>query len=94
MIIGEIYKKEELNILNLDAYVINVAHFSSPSSSYFTIEEAEEKIRIVGANISGIVVNHVESCEYKRVVKNYDYFKRHKYMRKGKVRAKSAEKGT
>lgn len=45
MIIGEIYKKEELNILNLDAYVINVAHFSSPSSSYFTIEEAEEIIK-------------------------------------------------
>jgi Mrp family chromosome partitioning ATPase len=44
------------------------------------IEEAEEKIRSVGAHISGIVVNHVESKEYKRVVKNYDYFKRHRYM--------------
>ena len=58
------------------------------------IEEAEEKIRSVGANISGIVVNHVESGEYKRVVKNYDYFKRHKYMRKGKAWAKSGKKGT
>lgn len=58
------------------------------------IEEAEEKLKNVGANISGIVVNHVESDEYKRVVKNYDYFKRHKYLRNGKEWAKSAKKGT
>ena len=40
--------------------------------------EAEEKLKNVGANVSGIVVNHVESDEYKRVVKNYDYFKKEK----------------
>ena len=38
----------------------------------------------VGAHISGIVVNHVESSEYKRVVKNYDYFKKHRYITKVK----------
>ncbi len=52
------------------------------------ISEAEEKITSVGANISGIVVNHVESCEYKRVVKNYDYFKKHKYITKIKKNSK------
>ncbi len=46
------------------------------------VEEAEEKIKGVGAKISGIVVNHVESGEYKRVVKNYDYFKKHRYITK------------
>ena len=48
------------------------------------IAEAEEKMSGVGAHISGIVVNHVESSEYKRVVKNYDYFKKHRYITKVK----------
>lgn len=48
------------------------------------ITEAEEKLKNVGANISGIVVNHVEPGEYKRVVKNYDYFKKHRYITKAK----------
>ena len=57
------------------------------------IAEAEEKISGVGAHISGIVVNHVEAGEYKRVVKNYDYFKRHKYITKDKVSDKETKKG-
>lgn len=56
------------------------------------IEEAKEKLDNVGANISGIVVNHVEAHEYKRVVKNYDYFKKHKYITKKPSKRASGEK--
>jgi len=57
------------------------------------IAEAEEKIKNVGAKISGIVVNHVEASEYKRAVKNYDYFKKHRYITKGATADKSVKKG-
>lgn len=57
------------------------------------IEEAEEKMSNIGATISGIVVNHVEASEYKRAVKNYDYFKKHKYITKRQSDKKDAKKG-
>ncbi|MCR5721527.1 MAG: CpsD/CapB family tyrosine-protein kinase [Lachnospiraceae bacterium] len=58
------------------------------------IAEAEEKIKSVGAKISGIVVNHVEAGEYKRVVRNYDYFKKHKYItKKGNTDKTGVKKG-
>lgn len=57
------------------------------------IAEAEEKLKSVGANVSGVVVNHVESGEYKRVVKNYDYFKKHRYITKDKSVHKEVKKG-
>lgn len=52
------------------------------------IEDATEQLEKVNANILGIIVNRVEKDEYKRVMKDYDYFKnrryRHKRSRKNK----------
>jgi len=46
------------------------------------ISEAKAKLDSVGANIAGVVVNHVEPREFKRAVRNYDYFKKHRYVTK------------
>ena len=45
MILAEIKSKSELNIINSDAIVINIAHFSSPSDSLISINEAKEIIK-------------------------------------------------
>ncbi|MBE5905177.1 MAG: CpsD/CapB family tyrosine-protein kinase [Lachnospiraceae bacterium] len=46
------------------------------------IREAKRELDRVGANVLGIIVNQVEPAEYRRSMKNYDYFKKHKYMKK------------
>ena len=45
MILGEIYKKEELNTFNLDGIIINISHFSSPTFSSLSIDEAKKIIK-------------------------------------------------
>lgn len=45
MILGEIYKKEELNTFNLDGIIINISSFSSPTFSSFSIDDAKEIIK-------------------------------------------------
>jgi len=39
------------------------------------IQAARRELQNVGANLLGIVMNHVGKQEYKRFLKNYDYFK-------------------
>ncbi len=52
------------------------------------IKEAKAKLTTAGANILGIVVNKVDAPEYRRAVKNYDYFEKQQYF----VRPKKARK--
>jgi len=52
------------------------------------IKEAKAKLTTAGANILGIVVNKVDASEYRRAVKNYDYFEKQQYF----VRPKKARK--
>ena len=44
------------------------------------IKDAKRELERVDANILGIVVNQVEEDEYRRAMKNYDYFQKHKYI--------------
>lgn len=46
-----------------------------------SIKEAKKQLDNAGANILGVVVNNVEQQEYRRVMKDYDYFKKEKYYR-------------
>ena len=38
------------------------------------LSQAMEQLRHVGANILGVIMNKVEKAEYKRYMKNYNYF--------------------
>lgn len=44
------------------------------------IRYAKTQLDQMNANILGIIVNKVEEFEYKRVVENYDYFSKKKYL--------------
>lgn len=46
------------------------------------VRAAKRELDNVGANLLGIILNHVSKPEYKRFLKNYDYFKRKKFLRK------------
>ncbi|MBQ8326687.1 MAG: CpsD/CapB family tyrosine-protein kinase [Lachnospiraceae bacterium] len=46
------------------------------------LSQAMEQLRHVGANILGVIMNKVEKAEYKRYMKNYNYFKDKKYVNK------------
>lgn len=51
------------------------------------IAAAQKQLEEDGANIIGIVVNRVDQAEYRRAMKNYDYFKKHKYKVKKNKKA-------
>lgn len=46
------------------------------------IKEARKQLDSAGAKICGIVVNRVDPTEYRRVMKNFDYFGEKKYITK------------
>lgn len=51
------------------------------------VSEAKRKMDQVGADVSGIIVNRIAIKEYRKVMKNYDYFTKTRYItrkRKGK----------
>lgn len=48
-------------------------------ASKSNIQSAVDQLDKVEANILGIIVNRVDRDEYKRVVRDYDYFKNRKY---------------
>lgn len=52
------------------------------------IMEAKNKLINAGGNILGIIVNKVDNNEYRKAVKNFDYFKKQKYY----VRSKKSRK--
>ena len=49
------------------------------------VASAKKQLDEDGANILGIVVNRVEEAEYRRAMKNYDYFKKQKYKIKKSI---------
>lgn len=46
------------------------------------VSDAVEQLEDVHANVLGIIVNRVDKDEYRRVVKDYDYFRKRRYKRK------------
>ena len=55
-----------------------------------TLKNAMYQLERVNANVLGVVVNRVEEDEYRRVMKNYDYFRKRKYSRKKHPKQKKA----
>lgn len=55
------------------------------SSSKKNLTEAKKKFEDAGANVIGVIENMVEIDEYKKYIKDYDYFKKQKYVKKAKV---------
>lgn len=53
------------------------------------IKEAKNKMVNAGGNILGIIVNKVDAKEYRRAVKNFDYFKKQKYYVSSKKNRKA-----
>lgn len=53
------------------------------------IKEAKAKLTTARANILGIVVNKVDASEYRRAVKNYDYFEKQQYFVKPNMKRKA-----
>lgn len=56
------------------------------------VRDAKEQLEKADANIAGIIVNQVESSEYRRSVKNYDYFNKHRYKTKKTKRSFTEKK--
>lgn len=50
------------------------------------VAAAKKQLDEDGANILGIVVNRVEPVEYRRAMKNFDYFKKQKYKVKRDIK--------
>lgn len=63
----------------VDSVVLVTSHMDSHKK---TIIAAKKQLDRIGANIAGIIVNKVGAGEYKRVMKNYDYFKNKRYITK------------
>lgn len=49
------------------------------------LTEAKKKFEAAGANVIGVIENMVEIDEYKKYIKDFDYFKKQKYAKKAKV---------
>lgn len=54
-------------------------------SSKKNLTEAKQKFEVAGANVIGVIENMVEIDEYKKYIKDFDYFKKQKYAKKAKV---------
>ena len=50
------------------------------STSSLQIKNAKKELEKIAANLIGIVFNNVDSREYRRYMKNYDYFNKEKYI--------------
>lgn len=51
-------------------------------STMKSLEDAKNQIDKAGGNIIGVIENRVNIAEYKKYIKDYDYFKQKKYIRK------------
>lgn len=54
-------------------------------SSKKNLMEAKKKFEAAGANVIGVIDNRVTIDEYKKFIKDFDYFKKQKYVKKAKV---------
>lgn len=54
-----------------------------------TLKNAVSQLERVDANVLGVVVNRVDEEEYRRAMKNYDYFRKRKYSRKRHAKKKA-----
>ncbi len=50
-------------------------------STMKSLEEAKKQIEKAGGNIIGVIENRVDMAEYKKFIKDYDYFEQKKYIR-------------
>lgn len=53
-------------------------------STMKSLEEARNQLEKAGGNIIGVIENKVDMAEYKKYIKDYDYFKQKKYIKKAK----------
>ena len=56
------------------------------SSSKKNLTEAKRKFEAAGANVIGVIENMVAVDEYKKYIKDFDYFKKQKYAKQAKVK--------
>lgn len=52
------------------------------SSKRRSLEEAKKQLQQAGGNLIGVIANKVGMDEYKKYIKDFDYFKQKKYARK------------
>ncbi len=55
------------------------------------VEKTKKQFDRINAEVSGIIVNKIESKEYRRVMKDFDYFKKNKYITNKKYMNKAKE---
>lgn len=70
----------DANILvkKVDATVLVAAYSVTNKKS---IREAKDMFNKSGANMIGIILNKVESAEYKHIMRNLDYFNKRRYLK-------------
>lgn len=73
-----------------------VVLITSQSEGYTVkaVRDAKKKLDNADANILGIIVNQVDSSEYRRAIKNYDYFNKHRYKTKKEKKKSSVKNDT
>lgn len=50
------------------------------STNTYQIKNAKNELEKIAANLVGIVFNNVDGAEYRRYMKNYDYFNKEKFI--------------
>lgn len=85
-----IHTAVDTNIIasNVDAVVLVTTQGTGDIKA---VEKAKMKLDKIGANLLGIIVNKVEFSEYKREMKNYDYFKKKKFAKERTHKYKQIE---
>lgn len=71
----------DANILagKVDSTVLVAAHANTNKKS---VRKAKEVLSKSGSNIMGIIVNKVEPSDYKHIMKDFNYFKNKKFMKR------------
>ena len=59
------------------------------STTTMQIKNAKKELEKIAANLVGIVFNDVDESEYRRYMKNYDYFNKEKYISRKKEKVET-----
>ncbi len=66
--------------------IILIAEYAKTDTR--SVRESRDNIHKAGGNIAGIILNKINTKEYGRIVKNYDYYKNQRYIDKGSKQKK------
>ena len=61
------------------------------STTTMQIRNAKKELDKIAANLVGIVFNNVDASEYRRYMKNYDYFNKEKFINSGRNKESNNE---